>query len=70
MEAIRRIVARVMLRALDDAAKLVHREDGEMQAFLMDLRNQIKPDLDWIARYGEIPPDEGPEDDELFDDLK
>lgn len=50
-EGIARIIARILLNALN-AATVAARGDEGAQAFVTELRDELKPDLDWIMRYG------------------
>ncbi len=48
-------VALVFLNAMDDAAKVVARDDHTSQKFLEDLADMLKPDLKWAFRNGVWP---------------
>lgn len=50
-EGIARIIARILLNALNAATVAAH-GDESAQAFVTELRDELKPDLDWMMRYG------------------
>lgn len=60
-----------MLSAMDNAVRACDRRDLMSQAWLEDLRNMLKPELDWAHRYGEWPSHtwDEPTDADLAEDL-
>lgn len=64
-EPIARIIARIFLGALDAAATAAN-GDPDAQRFCEQARDYLKPELDWMMRYGdyfEWPSVGEPEDD-------
>lgn len=52
-EQIVRVIARILLTALDSATTAAN-GNPDCQAFIAELRDELKPDLDWMMRYGVI----------------
>lgn len=60
VQASTKMVARLLLSALDDAARLVNRDDQQTQYFLEAIRDELAPQLKWAFRYGEWQLDAAP----------
>lgn len=59
-----RVIGRILIGALE-AATTAANGDEEAQRFVQDLRDELKPDLDWMMRYNrffDIPEDPQEED--------
>jgi len=55
-----KMVAKILLSAMDDAARVVDRNDQQAQYFLEAIRDELAPQLKWAFRYGEWQLDAAP----------